>query len=295
MKASEEAPSFSNLLFELSNDIRYKILKSIHDQPKRPSVIATQLGLSPPEVSRNFSRLNDSSLVTKDIDNYYSITNLGEHVLTLLEDLEFIYQNRNYFVTHSSVKIPPSFQKRISELSSHSLATTFMEFVTAIHDIVKESKDFIWMYIDQYPLIVLDTIRSSLENGVKIRIIEQRNLLGPKIAFDKKYVIETPGNHPDVQIRIRDECNAYLIISDAGCVVAFPTETGFDYSGFISRTQGENSWCIDIFNHFWENSENADLAHPIDTQDTIELSNHTNIQRQADEWLKLFSRLTWSE
>ena len=295
MKGSEESPTFSDLLFELSNGIRYKILKSIQDKAKRPSVIATQLGLSPPEVSRNFTRLYESSLITKDVDNFYSITNLGEHVLVLLEDLEFLFLNRDYFVSHSSVKIPSSFQKRISELSDYTPASTFMEFVTAINELIKESKDYIWLYIDQYPLIVLDAIRSSLENGVKIRIIEQRNLIGPQVMFEKKYLVENPGESPDVQIKMQDECNVYLIVSDAGSAVAFPTDSGFDYSGFISKKKCETKWCIDVFNHYWEDSEKADIVDLINTQDTIELSNHNNIKKRADEWLKIFSRLPWSE
>lgn len=295
MKSDEETISFTSLLFELSNDIRYKLLKSIQNTSKRPSVIATQLGLSPPEVSRNFSRLYESSLITKDVDNYYSITNLGEHVLILLEDLEFIFNNREYFISHSSVKIPPSFQKRISELSNYSLATTFMEFISAIHEIISNSKDFIWLYIDQYPLIVLDTIRSALEKGVQIRIIEQRNLIGPQVLFETKYLVETPDKSPDVQIKLQDECNVYLVVSDAGCVVAFPTDTGFDYSGFICRNKEISRWCVDVFNHYWENSEKADLVQLAGTQDAIELSNHMNTKKRADEWLRVFSRLPWFE
>ena len=292
---NKKAHSFSDLLFELSNEIRFNILKSIQNEPKRPSVIANQLGLSPPEVSRNFSRLYDSSLVTKDIENYYSITNLGEHVLTLLEDLEFIYHNRNYFVSHSSVKIPSIFQKRISELNNYSLVTNSIEFLTAIFEIIRDSKEFIWMYIDQYPLIVLDAIRSSIEKRTQIRIIEQKNLLGPHILFDKKYMIETQSKSPDIQIKIQDECKVYLVVSDAGAVVAFPTETGYDYSGFISKNKDDSKWCIDVFNHYWELSEKADLSQLAGTQDVIDLSNHTNTKRRADEWLRVFSRLPWFE
>lgn len=295
MRGNEESPTFSDMLFELSNSIRYKILKSIQEKAKRPSVIASELGLSPPEVSRNFTRLYESSLITKDVDNFYSITNLGEHVLILLEDLEFLFKNRDYFVSHSSVKIPASFQKRISELSEFTPATTFMEFVTAINEIVKGSKVFIWMYIDQYPLIVLDAIRSSLENGVKIRVIEQKNLLGPQVMFEKRYMVENPGESPDVQIRMQDECNVYIVVSDAGCVVAFPTDNGFDYSGYISKNKDDTKWCVDVFNHYWENSEKADIIELVTSQDTIELSNHNNIKKRADEWLSVFSRLPWFE
>ena len=92
--SSKEVIALSDLLFELSNDIRYNILKLIKTTPKRPSVIASELDLSPPEVSRSFSRLNDAQLITKNVDNYYSITNLGEHILNLLEEMEFVTKHR---------------------------------------------------------------------------------------------------------------------------------------------------------------------------------------------------------
>lgn len=295
MGESEEIPSISDLLFELSNEIRYNILKLIKTSPKRPSVIASQLGLTPPEVSRNFSRLNESKMITKDVDNHYSITNLGDHVLNLLEEMEFMTLHKDYFVSHCSVKIPKKFQKRISELSTYSMLTSFMEFVTSINEIINESKDFIWLYIDQYPLIALDAIKSSLEDGVEIRIIEQQNLLGPEIVFEKKYLVDRPDTVPTIQIRTQDECDVYLVVSDAGSVVAFPTVNGFDYSGFVSKNNHEASWGVELYNHYWDYSEKADLDQILETPDTIELSDVIYSQKRADEWVKLFSRLSWSE
>ncbi|MCW4014367.1 MAG: ArsR family transcriptional regulator [Candidatus Bathyarchaeota archaeon] len=295
MKNNENIITVSDLLFELSNDIRYDILRLIKSDPKRPSIIASELKLSPSEVSRSFTRLNEAHLITKNVDNHYSITNFGEHILHLLEELEFITSHKEYFLSHCSVKIPLNFQKRMSELCDYSMTSSFMEFVTAINEILENSKKFIWMYIDQYPLIALDAIRASLDNGTKIRIIEQRNLLGPEIVFDKKHHMKTLDGVPGVQIRKRNACDVYLILADAGAVVAFPSETGFDYSGFVTRNNCESSWGADLFEHYWANSMVADLGKMVLTEDIIDLSNVNNSRKRADEWVKIFSRLDWTE
>ena len=293
--SSEDIIALSDLLFEISNDVRYKILKLIKSDPKRPSVIASELDLSAPEVSRSFSRLNDARLITKNIDNQYSITNLGEHILNIIEEMEFLTKYREYFLSHTSVNIPLRFQKRISELHGYELTNSFMEFVNSINEILMNSKKFILMYIDQYPLIALDAIRNSLAEGVKIKIIEQRNLLGPEIAFEEKYLKPTYDAIPGVQIRKRNSCDIYLIMSDAGGVVAFKNNNGFDYSGFITRRNCESCWGVDVFEYYWENSMKADLGKIMYNGDIIELSNRNNSRKRADEWVRVFSRLKWSE
>ena len=293
--SSKEVIALSDLLFELSNDIRYNILKLIKTTPKRPSVIASELDLSPPEVSRSFSRLNDAQLITKNVDNYYSITNLGEHILNLLEEMEFVTKHREYFLSHTSVNIPICYQKRMSELQEFTLITSFMEFVNAINEVLENSKKFINMYIDQYPLIALNAIRDSLEKGAHLRIIEQRNLLGPEIKFDDKYIRATFDHIPSVQIRNRNSCDIYLIISDAGSVVSFKSGHGFDYSGFVTKNNHESSWGADLFGYYWENSMTAELGKILLNEDIIELSNMNNTRKRADEWVRVFSRLDWSE
>lgn len=295
MENYENIIRVSDLLFELSNDTRYSILRLVKEEPKRPSIIASELDLTPSEVSRSFSRLNDSKLITKNIDNHYSITNFGKHILHLLEEIEFITMHREYFLTHSSVSIPQSFQKRMSELFGYRLISPFMEFVNSINEILLDSKKFVLMYIDQYPLIALDAIRSSLDKGVKIRIIEQRNLLGPEIIFDKKHHKINFDDVPGVQIRKRSRCDVYLILTDAGGVVSFPAENGFDYSGFITRGNCETSWGTELFEYYWNKSMVADLGKIVLTEDIIDLSNVKNTRKRADEWVKIFSRLDWSE
>lgn len=295
MKNNENDISVSDLLFELSNDIRYDILKLIKSKPKRPSTIASELNLSPSEVSRSFSRLNEARLITKNVDNYYSITNFGEHILHLLEEIEFITLHKDYFISHNSVKIPLEFQKRMSELCDYSMITSFMEFVTEILEILANSKKFIWMYIDQYPLIAMDAISDSLDKGVQIKIIEQRNLLGPEVVFEKKHYMQMIDGVPSVQIRKRSSCDVYLILSDAGGVVAFPTEDGYDYSGFVTRKNCESSWGSYLFEYYWENSMVADLGNIVITNNSIDLSNHNNTRKRADEWVRIFSRLNWSK
>jgi predicted transcriptional regulator len=255
MSDTEEVDRLYNTLFELSNDVRHSILLLILKRPIRMTNIAKKLNLTSPEVSRHLSRLSESKLIRKDLDNFYHLTGYGYQVLDLINDLEFRTKNRDYFVYHNVVNIPPAFQKRLSELAEFKFEKNFMGFLSFINERIKESQEYIWLCIDQYPITAIESILKSVENGVKIRIIEQRDLSGPNIAFDQKNLIYVGEESPDVEIKVHNNTDVYLFVSDSGSAVAFPTEKGFDYSGFVIKGHESSRWSLDLFNLYWSNAE----------------------------------------
>ena len=251
MSGSEDYEGLYDILFELSNDIRHKILLLLKKKPERMTQVAKILQLTSPEVSRHLTRLAVSMLIRKDMDNLYHVTGFGEYILNLLDDLVFVINHREYFVSHNAMKLPSTFQKRMPELSSYTYIDNFMVFLNFMNEKIVESKEYVWLYIDQYPLTAINSMLNAVERGVKLRIIEQRDITGPNVAFEDKHLIVSGMDNPSVEIRNLEKNDVYLFISDAGNAIAFPTSDGFDYSGFTNEDIGKDTWSKDIFEHYW--------------------------------------------
>ena len=252
MSKSED---FYALLFEVSNEDRDRILCSLHEEKKRVTDISRELDLDYTEIRRHISRLHDIGLIQRDLDGTYHLTPYGETCLIYFKDLNFISSNREYFGTHSPVNIPLIFLKRLSELSKYQFVDNFMGFLIFIDEKIKEAKEFVSLFIDQYPLIAVDSLLNAVERGVKVRIIEQRDLSGPTVEFEDKHILPFESENPDVMVKVYDRKDVYLFISDAGSAISFPNKDGFDYSGFTVTDKESGSWSEDLFNHYWENAQ----------------------------------------
>ncbi len=252
---SPKADQLYDTLFEISNDIRHKILLLLKEQPERVTQISKKLELISPEVSRHLTRLSDSKLIQKDLNNYYHVTGYGLHILDLIGEMEFFTKNREYFISHNALHIPVIFKQRLPELSKYHYVNNFMEFLNFIDEKINEAVDYVWLCIDQYPIIAVDSLLNAVERGVKVRVIEQSDLSGPTIAFEDKHLLALGDEVPDVMVKVHERKDVYLFISDAGNAISFPTGDRFDYSGFTTAERGLGPWGEDLYNHYWENSK----------------------------------------
>ena len=149
MSKSEE---FYNLLFEVSNEDRDRILYSLHKQKNRVSDLTRELGLTYPEIRRHIARLQNIDLVQKDVDGYYHLSPYGEVSLTLFYEFDFLSRNRGYFVSHTPMKIPPSFFKQIGELKECKIIESVMEYLRYSENLFNESNEYVYLLVDQFPL-----------------------------------------------------------------------------------------------------------------------------------------------
>jgi len=252
MPSSVKTDRLYDTLFELSNDVRHNILLLIIEKPLRMTQIAKKLDLTSPEVSRHLSRLNESKLIQKDLANYYHVTGYGRQILSLIDDIEFSTINREYFVSHNSQGIPTIFKKRLPELSKYQPVNNFIEFLSFIDEKINEANEYVWLLIDQYPITAINSLLKSVESGVKVRIMEQRELSGPNVMFDDKHLLALGTDVPNVMVRVHDRKDVYLFVSDVGSAVSFPSENRFDYSGFVCTNIIDQLWSTDLFNFYWE-------------------------------------------
>jgi predicted transcriptional regulator len=231
----------------------------------------------------------------KNSDNFYKVTSFGIYMLNSLSDLEFSTKYMEYFLKHSAVNIPIKFQKRMSEISYYRLEDNFMEFLRFITEKIREAEDYVWLYIDQYPILASKAINNSLERGVKYRIIEQGKISNADGIFDKKYLLSTGDKAPQVELKKLVEKDVYLFLSDKGSAISFPTREGFDYTGFLHE-EDDTELIKDIFEHYWMPADKimvecALCSSPIRTTPIIETINGKEHFFDSEDCVVTYKRL----
>ena len=93
--------SLCDLMFELSNTDRVRILLSLLQGPKNITGISKKLNTTTQETSRHITRLSDIGLVSRQPDGTYRITSYGKIVFNQVSGIEFLSEHKDYFIDHT--------------------------------------------------------------------------------------------------------------------------------------------------------------------------------------------------
>ena len=246
-----------DLLFEVSNEDRLRILLRLNESPARASELSRDLDLTIQEIGRHIARLTDVGLTQKDVDGFQHATPYCRYLLDLLQGLEFTVQNREYFSTHLLNSIPTDFSSRIGTLSRSRYTDNLFNFLHFFENGIKEAEEYIWIQVDQYPLTALSTIIEALNRGVNFKIVEPlAGAAGPVLnvdEFDENPLLSRAMRTPQVEQRSLEEISVFQFVSESKGALAFITNEGnFDYKGFIVEDEEGLAWCRDLFQRFWE-------------------------------------------
>jgi predicted transcriptional regulator len=250
-----------NLLFEVSNEDRLRILHLLHQQGMNVTQLSKALGLSSQETSRHMSRLNKIGVTIKESDGKYHLTLYGKLLLTHIQGIDFTSRHQQYFRDHTLDQLPCPFIHRLGELSSSTFISDIMVVFTNIETVIQEAEEYLWVITDQYLPSNMPLHIAAYERGVRERDIEAKNWVVPhrikESLRDEEAIAQ--GIHHARATGVLEECmldhlDLYLFMSEKEvAIVAFPLPDGrFDYFGFSSTDDQVHAWCRDVFEHYWE-------------------------------------------
>lgn len=260
-----ESENYYNLLFELSNEIRHRILLLLQEKAMRLTEIAKEQVLNHPEMRRHLTRLGQIGLIKRDADGYYHLTPYGETSIVLLKEFRFLAANSSYFEDHSLSGIPIRFLKNIGDLHECTYLSNAMGFLRCTENLFKESKEHVWILADQFPMNSLSTIVSAINRGVRFRIIEPRErVLNPDfevMTSEETHALSLTRRAPLVEQRMLEGVNVLLYLSDSCMVLAFPKVDGqLDFKGFTSTHDLALNWCRGLYQFYWDEAEQRTKA-----------------------------------
>lgn len=250
-----------NLLFEVSNEDRLRILLQLAEESMRITHLSKKLDLTTQESSRHTIRLAKAGLIQKDVDGFQHLTAYGKLVLRQLPALQFISKHRDYFTSHSVTHLPLEFVSRMGELAGCTYTDDVMVFFHGVATAIQEAEECIWVMVDQFLMSHVSSVREALEREVKMKTIEPKDWVAPPDFYrireeGERMWIAQARKKGLLEHRVLKKVEIYFHMSEKETVLAFPTLEGtFDHLGFTSTDERSLKWCRDLFDYYWERAE----------------------------------------
>ena len=239
-----------DLLFERSSNESMNIMLSLLEERLKLSHVSRKLDMTVTEASRHLQRLSDVQLIDKDVDGTFGPTCYGELAIKLLSSLDFISENRQYFLDHDVSNLPDEFLSRINELSLGTLNTDVVRVLPYVDSMFQDADEYIWVmsYTRALPSTI-PIVEEKIKNGVSLwRIFPEgfvpsdviTSITGPRRTL------------PSLDLRV--------VLTENEEMCSFPLMDGrIDYTSFIGKDPRFHKWCKDAFLHYWEKARPDDL------------------------------------
>ncbi|MBN2336704.1 DUF1724 domain-containing protein [Candidatus Bathyarchaeota archaeon] len=254
-----DSDRFYDLMFEVSNEDRVRILRELYTEKSNYSDLSRKLDITTQEVSRHLSRLTENGLTTRRNDGLLELTPFGELVLRQLGTVEFTSTHRDYFVSHVLSELPDEYASRMGELRGCAVNDDVMVSIHRVQKILREAEEYVWDINLPYISSAFPHIRNSFERGVECRFLH-----GETLHVPDEMKGERERYFSDEQVRRFKADGVYnerllevsliLYMSEKElAILCFPNMEGrFNYRGFTSTDPVALKWCKDVFQHYWE-------------------------------------------
>ena len=255
----------NSLLFELSNKGRFNVLNSLYSEPKRHNQLSKELNIPGSEISRHLRRLYEKSLISKDINNHYHITNIGKIFLQMMDIFEVSLLNKEFLNSHEITSIPVHLIFQLGKLKTVELSDKTMENMEIFENLVKNSSEFLLAITDQYQKsLLIEAEKLMNDKRTSIKALVDRNLLksynipegwstlfkDPKELFKKMLK----------NIRILDKIQISLVITEKGAILFLSKDGEIDYSQcLIDNHESFIKWTKELFEWYWTKGKSLGL------------------------------------
>jgi predicted transcriptional regulator len=239
-----DSDRIENLFFNLASESRTDILYTLSTDTLRMNEIARKIDITATEASRQIQRLLEESLILKQPDSTYTLTNYGKLVLHMVPSLDFVFKHKHYFLNHDVWRLPPQFINRLGELSKGILCEEIAEIVDGIENMMQSSEDYVYVITDQVMSVHNRVMTEQLSKGIKFRAIIHERLVDPS---------HVDPSGADVDRRVLSSIPGLLSITEKEALVAFLTMDGkVGNAGFFGSDASFLRWAKDLFLYYWD-------------------------------------------
>lgn len=240
---------YSDLISELSNPIRIKILFMLNEKAATLTDIAEKLGeISKSEVSRHLSRLTKHGFIQKELPSgrKYEISSFGKVLITIFRPIDFIFRYSEYFRTH-----------RIDDLPMHLIRELDLmkdcEFVSGTGEVMYKIKEFQKTPAEERWIMIAAAFPFESVSAKKANYILFPEILKLEGASRK--------THPKTQFRIRilENITIAMAFNSLGQgIIGFPktNDNKPDYSEVIVIKDAKGiDFLKKLWEHFWSKAK----------------------------------------
>ena len=251
--------TFYDLMFEVSNEDRVRILQELLSDPCTYSDLSRKLSITTQEVSRHVQRLTENGLTTRRSDGLLELTPFGGLLLRQLSTLRFTSKHRSYFTEHVMNSLPDRFLARMGELRDSTLITDVMVAIHRVQRLIDEAEEYILNINMRYFSSGFEAIKGAYDREVKGYFLHGSALQLPaemmedrRRVFPEGYIERVKGAGLYME-RLLDVPMILYMSEKEVALVCFPGLDGvFDFRGFGSKDAATHQWSLDLFQHYWE-------------------------------------------
>ena len=253
---------------ELSNSQRLQIINALRTSSMNLTLIAKHLGTTMQEAHRNFNRLVEAGIVSKDSSGSYSLTTFGSTIMTQIPSINFLSKNKNYFSDHYFGDLPMKFVQRIGSLDNSQYIQGLVAVMEEVKEMYRHSEEYIYGMIPQVPLDLMEVAaKTVIGRKIKFNYILPKNAIVPKKGKDFLDEINFPEllKNGLVERKMIQYLKLSVVLKEKKALVMFPNIKGeSDMNGAFSNSLlNENNklfheWCLDFFRYNWLNSKPFD-------------------------------------
>lgn len=242
-----EPSGLPRFLFELASEQRLGILTAVAESSLRHAQIARSLDMTDSETTRHLNRLSSASLVTRNSQGEFELTNLARLLFTGFPFLRFLVMNREFVLSHDLLVLPPEFVERLGGLNECSVTTGTYKVVAAQERALRSVKTRIWVLTEQAFEQAIPIMQDKASEGADVRVIR------PREGFEEP-IPSLPGLVRNYPIRLLEGTDFFLAVLDDTAGICFPNLEGkVDMSAMLLVEDPRGyGWAADLFLHFWE-------------------------------------------
>lgn len=249
----------STEFLELASEVRLKILFDLIEKPSRVTTLAKKFNVTAQEIHRNFERMVNSGLISKQKNNNYAITTFGKAICAQISSVSFLSKNKEFFKTHSFEGMSPKFLRRIGEIGNPEQIIGVSKVLEIWKKIYKSANEYIFNVLAETPLDLVELMITQVKKGTKYRHIISENASIPK---GRKKLLEKSGFYPlledgKIERRMLKSVQISVILNENSAAIMFPDSSGKPdmRSMFFSKDESFRGWCLDYFKHCWNISD----------------------------------------
>ena len=243
---------------ELSNDVRIDILFTLFKKKTKISEIANSYKISIQESMRNFNRLSDAGLISKNSENYFNLTPIGQIACNHIPAFVFMSNSSDYFRLHDFGDLPNQFIQRLGSFLNCKRITGLTKILDKWMSMYNNATKNIYLissdiFESSFPSLVIDKLNGGIEFNYivdKSVIIDEKQNLKAKKIF-RRFLLDGV-----VKRRIIEHIQITLILNDQEGFVMFPTIDGNTdmREGFYGTEPEFLEWCHDYYDNCWKKS-----------------------------------------
>jgi predicted transcriptional regulator len=249
----------SEIFTELASETRCAILTSLDKRPARVSSLARELEITVQDVFRNINRLSEAGFVRRGTDTSgsgaFQLTELGRLVVKQIPYFVVLNKYHKLFEDHTFTDIPKKFVQRIGVLQNCEVIENVTPVLEKLKKLESGAREYLKIMVSQAWPEEGRILTDRAMNNVDVWTI-----IGGNTVFPREVIENVRPNIIDMQRsgkikgKMLEKVNIALYISDSQSAIMLPNMKGeVDMSVLLfSADSTFNEWCLDIFNHMWE-------------------------------------------